>query len=99
MTDDGDDEPTRGTQVVVVLDRDDDGAPAETITRRIPRSLTTKVEYRAKSQQNAVFDWNGTIRLDLSDEGLTGDRKGIIDIKYIEGGIFIDPDEDPDPDT
>lgn len=98
MTDNSgrDSEEVRGTEIVVVLERDEDGKPTETVKKRVPRSVTTKVQYRNKSKRNGVWDWSGTIRLDLSDSGLQGDREGLIDLKYIEGGIFVAGEADSD---
>lgn len=93
-TDGTEQEKVRGTEVVVILERDEDGAPSETIERRVPRNILSKAEYRRKAKQNSTWKWNGTLRIDLSDEGLTGDRSGMIDVKYVEGGIFVSPNDD-----
>ena len=89
-------EKTRGTEVVVILKRDEDGTPSETIERRVARNILSKAEYRRKAKQNSTWEWNGTLRIDLSEDGLTGDRSGMIDVKYVEGGVFVSPDGEDD---
>lgn len=88
-------EQIRGTEVVVILERDEEGRPIETIERTVPRSILSKAQYRLKSKQNRTWKWNGTLRIDLSDEGMTEERSGMVDVKYVEGGVFVS-EEDAD---